>query len=875
MKNLLSLNRKLVFGINDTIPNSLHCIDDDLLCYIGGNNCIILHDLQESKQNFLCDTDDIFQKITAIATSKNKKRSSDLLVLAALDLHQHCTVILFDYKHGQKLKDFECIDFTSSCHDFEVVSLSFNCDDKLIVALGVKDKRIWKVICWHVELERAIAESEELQINIDSLRLRSLPIGNVEFHSSISGRICVSLHQNIFYFDLQEFSNATSKPELSCELEVTINEDDGDQSIQCHCWVNNYTVFGTNKGRIILMNGILSKEFRVFHDTSLPDNATCSIDSLICSRSFNGFIAGCSRKTIQIYAACNGNNQTKSSSFSDVFQCIRSFPIEATHSVGDRDGRLSSLTLSLDEKTLFMEVNGENQLISINIGSLSPSMLKGGTNSSIIDLQNNLITKCINHGHIGRINSISICIRKPILITAGKDETVRVWDYNLGCLEICKFFHNEEPLSVALHPGGHHLLIGFSNKLQLMNILVDDLQIVRDFPITMCRECHFSKGGHAFAAAQSNVISVFNYHSGKKQIDFKGHNSKVRRIHWNYDDHSIISTEDDGPIYQWKVEDGERIGEFVSWTTTQGDTKCCSRTVMSGRHVFVIENRGIMQLSCENLEVISKVDCNISTLMGPVGVSYKEPCFMYMEQKNRICAIDPCTASMNEILQPGTAPTSFLSIAYQDNFLIACDSFGCISIFNIIKSKQFENQQTLITASKEESNVVQHFLQCDDVLIRESDLEEIDASLKELEGKMNEISMQHEYHVRMIEISHKEKVRDMKEIFTKSLQEQDLKFQILEEETQIMRSQHKEQIQKLQDRLENEVQSIELENQKILLNEVASYQKSIRDWDLEKRKLSDQRKELFQKHKKEEKDKQHSLREKLGRHYIFYLVLNK
>ena len=195
------------------------------------------------------------------------------------------------------------------------------------------------------------------------------------------------------------------------------------------------------------------------------------------------------------------------------------------------------------------------------------------------------------------------------------------------------------------------------------------------------------------------------------------------------------------------------------------------------------------------------------------------------------------------------------------------------SIFNIERSNQFESQRTLITASKEESNVVQHFLQCDDVLIRESDVEEIDVTLKELEGKMNEISMQHEYHLRMIEMSQREKIRDMKEIFDRSIEEENLKLQIIEKEMQMIRSQHKDQTLQLQDRLMNEEQSIELENQKKLLNEVATYQKSIKNWNLEKMKLSDQRKDLFDNHKNKVEALQHSLQAKLGKIHIFLFVL--
>jgi hypothetical protein len=50
-----------------------------------------------------------------------------------------------------------------------------------------------------------------------------------------------------------------------------------------------------------------------------------------------------------------------------------------------------------------------------------------------------------------------------------------------------KYF-GEEAYSVAMHPSGLYVLVGFIDKLRLMNILMDDLRPVREFSIKSCRE---------------------------------------------------------------------------------------------------------------------------------------------------------------------------------------------------------------------------------------------------------------------------------------------------------------------------------------------------------------------------------------------------
>ena len=56
------------------------------------------------------------------------------------------------------------------------------------------------------------------------------------------------------------------------------------------------------------------------------------------------------------------------------------------------------------------------------------------------------------------------CVRKPLLVTCSLDRTVRVWNYLDHRLELWRSF-SEEPHSVAFHPSGLHVVVGFSDKL--------------------------------------------------------------------------------------------------------------------------------------------------------------------------------------------------------------------------------------------------------------------------------------------------------------------------------------------------------------------------------------------------------------------------
>lgn len=129
----------------------------------------------------------------------------------------------------------------------------------------------------------------------------------------------------------------------------------------------------------------------------------------------------------------------------------------------------------------------------------------------------------------GGITGMDTCVRKPLVATCGMDRTVRVWNIVEQRLDLWKAFQ-EEPFSLAMHPSGLHLVVGFADKLRLMNLLMDDVRTCHEIAIKQCREVKFSNGGNLFAAVNGNVITIFDFNTYNKIADLRGHNSKVTVI---------------------------------------------------------------------------------------------------------------------------------------------------------------------------------------------------------------------------------------------------------------------------------------------------------------------------------------------------------
>ena len=153
------------------------------------------------------------------------------------------------------------------------------------------------------------------------------------------------------------------------------------------------------------------------------------------------------------------------------------------------------------------------------------------------------------------ITGMNVCARKPLVVTCGVDRCVRVWNYMTHKEEVTKQFP-EEALSVSFHPSGLHILVGFSDKLRLMNLLMDDIRVVSEFPIKNCKECQFSDGGHMFCAANGHSIQLYRTYTAEPIALLRGHNSKVQSLHWTQHDTRLVSAGKDGAVYQWDVTEG-------------------------------------------------------------------------------------------------------------------------------------------------------------------------------------------------------------------------------------------------------------------------------------------------------------------------------
>lgn len=149
--------------------------------------------------------------------------------------------------------------------------------------------------------------------------------------------------------------------------------------------------------------------------------------------------------------------------------------------------KITNLALSPRQDTLLFTTDA-NQILKLNINLERPY--------EVSEFEY-LITSFHSKGIIG----LDVCIKKQMLATCATDRTVRIWSYNQSnhfTLDLCEAF-NEDTYSLALHPSGFHIVIGFSECIRMMNILNNHLVQFKSIAIKNCKEIQFAHGGQYFA----------------------------------------------------------------------------------------------------------------------------------------------------------------------------------------------------------------------------------------------------------------------------------------------------------------------------------------------------------------------------------------
>ncbi|KAJ3354153.1 Cilia- and flagella-associated protein 57 [Entophlyctis luteolus] len=627
--------------------------------------------------------------------------------------------------------------------------------------------------------------------------LPSTTIHEVSFNPNDNTQVCI-IGSGIF--KLYRYSEGTLKPMLFQKLEarVSAREMRADERI----------AIGTEDSRILICesNGELKHELPFFSDTS-----TRAVHAIV---SFNkGFAAAGASGSLVLFeraddahhhasagkdaaTAASGEASATGSLAKEPFRRMREYSLQ------DEATKIVNLAMNPTEDNLLC-TSENNQIYCLPVGSAE---VKGDESK---------LETFSQPFHHGQITGMDTCIRKPLIATCSNDKSVRIWNYLDSSNELVKYF-SEEAYSVAIHPSGLYILVGFSDKLRLMNLLIDDIRPFREFTIRGCRECRFSNGGQYFAAVHGNTIQIYSTWRFENVGNLKGHNGKVRSIHWSPDDRKIVTAGIDGAIYDWLLKDMN--GNTGGGVKREGESilKSCSYTCAvaspDGKSIFAVGSDKTLKEIVDS-QIVRELESN--QVLIQVALSHSGRMMFVGTASGTIRSMKfPLSNDLDEYQEHlcHSGAVTKLRVSYDDTHLFSASDDGCVYVFRIAdkEGRGMKRERETIFA--------------DEILVTKSDLEEKNQMMAELKTRVEELKMENEYQLRLKDMNFNEKIKEVTEKFLQEIEALKITSTVLRTDKEKEEVRHEEEMVEERERHSREMLDLETVHNSKLMAEYDKFQ---------------------------------------------------
>ncbi|OEH79837.1 wd g-beta repeat-containing protein [Cyclospora cayetanensis] len=733
----VSLSCHHVFGSKPNVRGGVHFTEASAVCYPCGR-LMVLHKLEKKAQKFLHGADEGLETVCT-AVSQNKR-----YLLVGERSERRALVSVYDLI---TLKTKKTLAF-ADCQSTEFRSVAFSGDSRHILALGGPPD--WCLVYWAWEKAKVVASYKSgcslsllpavllLCIAHSQLGMPSLEFCECSFNPLDSSIVClvgdgVSRMLRLQDGQLRVMQNYLYKRQ--------------GQQFTSHAWLcDDSLIVASHSGDLTLLDGTGDFVATLSCSPGLPGTLRCLVPTS------KGFVCGGAGASIRIFE--------KSQDPTEIYELTTDVSVDNQAAEGTH---VSSLAMSPKEDTVAIGLsNGQLFLLS-----LKAKAQHGPHQAPATPVLSFLHTSF----HTGAIYGMDVCTQKPLAVTCGDDQTIRVWDFLERRLELCQNFP-EEIFSVAFHPSSYHILAGFADKLRLMNLMLGELRTVKEFAIKASRECRFSHGGHMFAAASGNMIEVFNMYSWTHQATLRGHSARVASFSWSVDDRSIASAGHDGAVYEFLIDkEGTRTQDCVQknvqlYSIVQnplengGETSelfavgsdACIKQIQQSQLLEcydAVEPQGAIAVLSNGRAFFTGV--SVSGLPGSIRC-YKAP--ISGEYGRHMCHEGPVTR---------------LAVAANNSILLSAGADGVLCVWNVNDREAAPVEQSTVKYMAE-------------VLVDRTHLMERQSHLTELERQVEDVSNQMDFQQRRFETQHKDAMSQLETRFNKELAAERQKFDILREE---------------------------------------------------------------------------------------------
>ncbi|XP_043499423.1 cilia- and flagella-associated protein 57-like [Polistes fuscatus] len=778
-----SLQCKVIYGLKTDIIGNAHYITDSEIVYPVGN-VLSIHNISQQQQKLIHLSDKL--QINIICVTPNKK------YVALCETGEKPSISIYDL---HSLKRRKSLGIPYEAHN----AIKFNCigftfDSKYLAAVTGEPDQMMLFYNW----ERGKVESS---LKVGNPQDASAIVNIIACNPSDAGVMAVG-GPHIFKF--LTLSDTVWRPYGFSKAENIL--------ICSMTWLNSDRLLaGTKDGRILYMeNGDLKNIYQMSETTSMHlkireeyiIHATTS-PSVLEEKDYDRW----EHDILSLIAFPKGFAYALGP------RIIVLFEREGLHKYVKRNIYLIPLqTAKIDTSDLYkvntidINISYDRLLVTTGWSQLFYTTLWGPDLN--MDPEPKEMSVMGQYLHYGPITDLSICAWKPIFMTCGEiDRSVRIWNFETESLIMFKQYE-EDICSIALHPMGLFCLVGFTDKLRFMSILIDDLLPIYEFPIRNCKTVLFCHGGHLFAAVNGNVIQVYTTIGFYNRFLMKGHTARVKGLLWSQMDTKLLSMGEEGAIYEWDMSSGQRTAEIILKNIILYDIVLAA----DQSYIYCIANDNRIR------EIREDTVVREFTLMD------KDVHYMIMDKNDTFLFVTCLGGIILSLKCPLQLPIEYvdfhihssditkIALSYSEQYLISTAKDGSLCIW-----KLYYTDGKVVAVDKA-------LVYTDEVLVGKRDLEEKIQMINDLMIRMRELETEHAYKTRQMEGQHNDQMREVHQGYCTAIQELKDKIDKLKEDHTNEINNINVEIVKMKGLHEEAMQQIEINYDAKLIVEYDNYQ---------------------------------------------------
>lgn len=779
--------------------------DDHILAYVCGHQTVVMN-TESREQSFIPGATQPYVSlgITTLAASISKK-----FIAVADKADPVAAVTFYDSQTLRRKKVLHYNELGSR----EIKCVAFSEDGKLCLTQGGSPE--WNLVLWNVEKMPKVMGTVKISMSDET------PVHQVSF-CPWDPSVIVVFGKSIAR--LFRYADGQLRPaSLSLRREHA--------NFISHMWLGeDKLIIGTEMGEILLVDNL---EFRAVVYPTGADSE--EITPILCfAPTSRGFVCGTTGGEIRYF--------DKQDEIKEHYQLVEpSFHLPREK---DKD-KASTMHHPLDKGNIIaLAMGADDALIcqtdsqQIYVFSQNHSGGGGGKENSFSFLLSSFHSP--NAKGESAITGIDCALWRPIAATCGKDCTVRVWNLADRKIEIMKEFE-DEPTTLSVHPAGLYIVVGFTERIRLLAVLLDDLHTCKDFPVRHCTYVKFARGGQYFAAVSGSNIHLFNTYTGAQIGIMRGHTGRPRALIFSNYDSKLLSIGAEGNVFVWDVmgcvrkpEQYAGITPFQAGAALQDGSKAFAAT--SDRIVREVTFQAKTAPNVSDPTATDNSKAGEAVLASgakdvrdlDVGRTVSQ---MILDDNRQVLIVGTgdddrpggivsvMTSSNNnsvfDSIDVHAGPVTALCISNCGSMLISGDTQGTIVI------SEFEGVIARSTVKPREGTASYELIE--EVLIHRSELESRKAKLNELSLKVDELNQNNTHQLKKKEMEHDQKIEDITHKFTTQLNSEHEKYRTVLTEKQQVELEYGSTMQSLYAKQEAELNAVNTKYKAKLNNEASRH----------------------------------------------------